>query len=453
MTALGVCLLAFVMTYWAGKKSLSLGIVVLLAFGYSYGIVRANMPTAASHFIFDAALFGLYSSQKWGNSSKSPESGVLRVWLLLLTLWPALLIFMPTQPMLVSLVGFRGAVFFLPMAWLGSRMTGRDVYLLSVGIAGLNLAALGFAVAEYFMGIQRFYPVSTVTAIIYGSSDVAGGFYRIPATFVTAHSYGGMMVATIPFLIGTWDQARNHIIRLTVIIGAAAALLGVLLSATRLNFVLSAVLVLVAIFNGRMKTSRRAVFVLLVVGMMVVALNNSRMQRFKTLSDSDSVESRIAGSVNRGFFEILVDYPLGNGLGGGGTSIPYFLEGQVRNPVSMENEYARILSEQGVIGLFLWVGFIGWLLSRSKSILAKGQWATCRRLIWGLSVIGLFTGMLGTGMLTAIPETAIFLLGIGFIATPMPSEAPGRLPDVSPAMTPERRYRNVPSLGAQLGTD
>ena len=60
-------------------------------------------------------------------------------------------------------------------------------------------------------------------------------------------------------------------------------------------------------------------------------MHNERWQRYKEL-DSQSVEDRISGSVNRSFLEVLVEYPMGNGLGGGGTSIPYFLASQVRNP-------------------------------------------------------------------------------------------------------------------------
>ena len=297
------------------------------------------------------------------------------------------------------------------------------------------------------MGLTRFFPYSAVTALIYGSLDVAGGFYRIPATFVTSHGYGGMMVATIPFLIGIWDQSVNGKIRLLALLGTAAALIGVLLSATRLNFAIGVVLVGVAIWNGRMKASRRAVFALLIVGMMVLALKNERLTRFKSLSDSDYVEERISGSVNRGFLEILIEYPLGNGLGGGGTSIPYFLQGLVRNPISMENEYARILSEQGVIGLLLWIGFLVWFFSRFKAVFGKGPWATGRRLILVLTISELITGLIGTGMLTAIPGTAMLLLGIGFVATPMRSEATEkRRLGATPALVPQRGYRPVPSL-------
>ncbi len=447
MNGLILCVLAFGVTYWAGKRSVGQGVVALFAFGYFYGIVRANLLSTGTYFIFDMALLGLYASQKWSDSRNPHRGSMLRVWLILLLLWPVLLVLMPFQPLLVSLVGLRGAVFFLPMAWLGSQLRGRDVNQISLGFAALNVATMGFAAAEYFMGLTRFYPVNATTAIIYGSADVAGGFYRIPATFVNAHAYGGMMVATIPYLIGTWAHGENHRVRLFAVIGTGAALMGVLMSATRLNFVIGAVLVLVAVGSGSMKTSRRALFVLLIVGMMMVALRNERFQRFKSLTDTETVEGRVSGSVNRGFFEILLEYPLGNGLGGGGTSIPYFLQGQVRNPIAMENEYARILSEQGLIGLLLWFGFILWFLSRSRSIFSKAPWSTTRRLIWGLSVLGLGTSMIGTGMLTAIPGTAVFLLGIGFVGVPMMSDAAEKrkVPN-QPTMLPQQPYQPVPSV-------
>jgi len=447
MTGLVLCILAFGATYWAGKRSLGWGVVGLLTFGYFYGILRANYLSTFTYFIFDSALLGLYLSQSWKRSSDSSQSSSLRVWLLLLLLWPAALVLMPFQPLLVSLVGLRGAVLFLPIAWLGSRLRGADVSHLSIGMAALNLAAAAFAGAEYFLGLPRFYPENATTMIIYASADVAGGFYRIPATFVTAHAFGGMMVASIPFLIGAWEQSQDRRVRLFAILGAAAALVGVLMSATRMNFVVGAALVLVAIVHGRMKIGRRAIFMALIALTLVVALRNERFQRFKSLSDTDTVEDRISGSVNRSFLEILIEYPLGNGLGGGGTSIPYFLQGQVRNPIGLENEYARILCEQGIIGLALWLGFIAWFLSRFKSVFAPGPWATTRRLIWGLTVLGLVTSTLGTGMLTAIPQTAVFLLGIGFVTTPMTSESAARRQvGMRQPMAPQQPYRPVPSV-------
>jgi uncharacterized membrane protein SirB2 len=428
MIAIAVCILAFGLTYWAGRRSLGQGVVSLLIFGYFYGIVRANLQTTFSHFIFDTALLGLFLSQKWTSPQPSEKRrlGRLQLWTVFLILWPVLLILMPFQPLLVSLVGLRGSVFFVPMLLLGARLQDKDLLQVSAGFAALNLIAIGFAGAEYFLGLPRFYPLSPVTAIIYASSDVAGGFSRIPAIFANAHAYGGTMVASIPYLIGGWERASARGARLLAMLAIGAAFLGVLMSATRLNFVTGIALLVFTMVNGRMKASRWVVFGAIIVIVGYIALTNERFQRFKSLSETDSVSERIHGSVNRSFFEILSDHPMGNGLGGGGTSIPYFLEGQVRNPIATENEYTRILCEQSAIGLLLWLCFVIWFLTRVKTAFAKGPWMTSRRVVWGLSSFVLCTIWIGNGFLTAIPLTAISLLGIGWTAAPMLASAPGK---------------------------
>ena len=339
------------------------------------------------------------------------------MWIIVIMLWCVLLVPLPFQPFLVSLVGWRGNVFFLPMLLLGSRMKDDDLREMSTGFAILNLAALGFAAAEYFKGVEAFYPPSAVTSIIYASTDVAGGYFRIPAIFNNAHAFGGTMVASLPYLIGGWDRAETKRTRMLNILGIAAALLGILMSATRQNFVIGTVLVLVVLVTRRGSVASLLVFLLLIGAAVYVAMTNERFQRFKSLGDTGAVSDRIAGSVNRGFFEILLEYPMGNGLGGGGTSIPYFLSGQVRNPIGMENEYARILCEQGIIGLLLWIGFVIWFFSRMGTAFAKGLWVNCRRMVWCLAAFSLATSWIGVGLLTAIPQTPILLLGMGWTAT------------------------------------
>jgi len=447
--AAGLCVFAFLACLWAGRRSLGLGVCVLLVFGYFYGIVRANLLTAYSHFIFDAGLIGFYLSQRWTVKRlvEDPRTRALGWWTLALIAWPMLMVFMPFQPLLVSLVGLRGNALFLPLLVLGSWLYGKDVYRISIGLALLNLVALAFAGAEYFRGVAEFYPYSPVTGIVYSSSDVAGGFYRIPAIFATAHAYGGTMVASLPYLIGAWEYPRSKWARLLVILGIVAALLGVLMSATRLNFVTGAAIILSTLLSGKMKATRWILLLLVVAGMGWAAISNERLQRFKSLSDTDFITDRLAGSVNRNFFEILMDYPMGNGLGGGGTSIPYFLEGQVRNPVGMENEYARILSEQGIIGLLAWLSFIVWYIGRAKIAFARGEWTSGRRVVWCLSVFGLSTAWIGTGFLTAIPGTAILLLGMGWTAVPMREEAAEpRLAPAGRRVIDLRRTRHVEAL-------
>jgi len=447
MIAIVLCALAFLTTLWAGKRSLGQGLIALLFWGYFFGILRANLLSTFIYFVFDSALVGFYLSQKGLFAGSDKRSSVLRIWCWILIGWPVLLLAMPFQPFLVSLVGLRGSILFIPMMLAGSRLRGEDLRHLTFGFAALNLVALAFAGAEYFMGLPRFYPINAATALIYDSIDVAGGFYRIPAIFANSHLYGGTMAASVPYLIAGWEFAQTRKMRGFILAALAAALLGVLLSATRLNFVICGGLLLVTVLNGRMAPKKRVMIVLLILVMAGVAMRNTRFQRFKSLSDTDYVEERIAGSVNRGFFEILIEYPMGNGLGGGGTSIPYFLMGQVRNPIGMENEYARILCEQGIIGLLLWVSFIAWFLSGFRKVFAKGPWATGRRLVWTLSVFGLGTGAIGLGMLTAVPQTAILLLGIGWTATRMREESREKqFAGIAPAGFQPRRDRPVPAL-------
>lgn len=446
MTPLVLCLLAFGTTYGLGKRSLGQGLISMLFWGYFFGIIRANLLATTTYFVFDAAVLGLYLSQK-GLFSGGSRTSALRGWFWVLTLWPVLLLAMPFQPFLVSMVGLRGSVMFLPMMLAGSRLRGNDLRQLMLGFAALNLAALGFGGAEYFLGLERFFPHNAATILIYGSTDVAGGFNRIPSIFANAHLYGGTMVASVPYLIAGWEYAQSRIARWLVLGGLGAALLGVLLSATRLNFVLCGALVTIAVLSGRMAPKKRATIILLIVVMGGVAMRNTRFQRFKSLEDTGNVEERIAGSVNRSFFEILLEYPMGNGLGGGGTSIPNFLAGQVRNPIGLENEYARILCEQGLIGLVLWLGFVFWYVSRFPSVFAKGPWRTCRRLVWCGAVAGLGIGAIGMGMLTAVPQTAIFLLGVGWTAATQLQEARVQQPaEAAPAGQRQSVYYPVPTL-------
>ena len=118
MTAILLCILAFAITCWAARRSLVAGIMAVLAVGYMYGIVRANVISPFSHFIFDASLAGLYLNQLWVRRSPEEDkrSVALRIWLAVLVAWPFMVFFLPFQSLLVSLVGLRGNISFYPCA-------------------------------------------------------------------------------------------------------------------------------------------------------------------------------------------------------------------------------------------------------------------------------------------------------------------------------------------------
>lgn len=419
--AIALCVIFLAASFWLGRKSLVAGLITTLTVGYFYGILRANIPSPASHFFFDAALLGLYASQKWTplNAEEARDTQFLRSWLLVLILWPVILCLLPFQTLMVSLVGLRGNIFFLPVLLLAARLDRKGWLRLAYGLAGLALVAAGFGAAEYYLGVPRFFPENEVTLIIYRSKDVAGfSAYRIPAIFANAHAYAGSMTSSLPFMLAAWLQKDSgKWAKLLLVAGIVAAMMGVLMASTRVNFLIAAILVVAATFIVKMRPGLRFIWMASLAAIVVVALSNERFQRFKSIESVDVVSDRLAGSVNRSFLEVMFEYPMGNGLGGGGTSIPFFLASEVRKPVAIESEYGRVLLEQGIIGFVIFVAFLFWVFTR------KQAWSDPqKRIAWLCCVLYAVAAAVGTGFMTAIPQTMLVLMGMGFIVTPRRAE-------------------------------
>jgi hypothetical protein len=411
---------AFVAAYYAARRSLVAGLSVLFTIGYVYGIVRANRMDGFSHLLFDAALLGLYAAELQHVCSPEERGRVeeLRTWLYVMIGWPIVLFLAPTQDLMVELVGLRGNVFMLPCMLIGARLRRRDMLGLAQWIAVLNVGAALFAAVEFVVGIEPFFPRNAVTDLIYRSGDIAEfTAYRIPSTFANAHAFAGTMVGTLPLLIGAWLQPLDRRRRLLLSAAIGLTVLSIFATGARLPVVLLFALAFVVVFSSHVKVIHKVRWLLVALVVAYVVSGQERLQRFLTLRDSSYVTERIAGSVNLGIADVAMQYPLGNGLGGGGTSIPYFLQDRVRNVVAIENEYARILLEQGIPGLLVWMAFLCWVFTRQAN--PPGQaWFLARRLGWAWCVGAFATGLLGTGLLTSIPATALLLLTVGWIAVP-----------------------------------
>jgi hypothetical protein len=403
---------------------------LLLLVGYFYGIARGNLNSAFSHFWFDCSLAGVYIAQLWRkNTAGDPiRNAQLQHWVFLLLLWPVILVFMPGDPFLIRLVGLRSNAFFLPLILLGARLTEDDFHKIGCYLSWLNLIALWFGLAEYVLGISRFIPENVKTVNVYMSRDVVAigeqGYYRIPSCFSVAHAYGGTMVMTIPFLFGLWMQPRLGSAKKSLCVaGMLAAIFGVMLSATRINFVVLVAVLLVANTTVKIRPMQRLAFVVLLIVVGIVVAQHDRLQRFTSLEDQTSVKYRISESVNSGFWDLLVMYPMGNGLASGGTSLPYFLQSSKRQgSMHIENEYVRVLLEEGVIGLCLVAGFIGWLLTRGVPRAPGTQvpvqtWSGGRGVAL-MAVAGLLgSGLIGIGVFVSTPQSALMLLCCGWIGS------------------------------------
>jgi hypothetical protein len=415
-----LCIVLFLGAFVAGRKALWLGISAVLTVGFFYGIARANLGGAASHFLFDAALVGLYlavfSDEKYRNFGA--EATVLQSWVLLLGAWVFVLLLLPLQEFLVRFIGVRTTLFYVLALLVGARMKNEDVWILCRCVAVLCCIAMAVAVAEYLLGIERFFPRGPTTQLIYLSTDVAGGHFRIPATFSSSHSYGGVMVFCAALLGGALFNAKlSPLDRQVMGTGLIAAVLGVFICAARTPV---AFLLFAAMFLSLIVKMRPSVFASIVTFALIVGygvLSSERFQRFTTLFDADAVARRAHWSANETFLSVLLEYPFGNGLGGSGAGVPYFMQEKMVKPLfPMENEYARLVNDLGWIGLLIFMGFVIWMLLRGGAI-ARDEWRVARRLIWFVGCCAFVFAFLGTGLLFSIPGAFLMFVLLGFALT------------------------------------
>ncbi len=416
---------ALTITFVAARRSLVMGLGAVLAFGYIYGITRANLADPYSHFLFDAAVLGFYAGQLTRRMALAEEYRIksIKPWMELLVAWPILMFMIPNQDFFVRLLGLRANILLLPFMIVGARLSDKEKYNSAMLLAILNLGVFVIAIAEFFMGVESFFPRNGVTDLVYLSKDVAGySAYRIPSTFIGSHAYAGTMVMSLPFLIGALHQANKRLLHkwlvMTALIGS---LLGVLLAASRSHFIGAAAVLMVAMFSVGSRRGTLIGWVLILATVAWLVSGEQRLQRFTQLQDTEMISQRIAGSVNMGFFELAGAFPLGNGLGAG-THIPYFLSANIQNPVATENEFGRIVLELGLVGLGLWVAFIVWLLIQ-PSPSRSDPWFIGRRLAWVTCLIYFAFNLVGTGLLVSIPQTCLLLLSVGWVAARRPERA------------------------------
>ncbi len=422
MIGIFLCLVAFAVTWRLANHSLGRGFASLMAVGYGYGFVRAKVADVGAHFLFDAALLGLYLSQfaTPANEAVQARTATARNWTLLLCAWPFVCMayspFIPdTQPLVVQLVGLRTAVLMIPCLLLGARMRRQDMDTLAPAFALLNVVALVFSVLEYTYGIETFIPRSAVTDIVYLAQDVEGAngrFYRIPSTFLSAHAYGGTMVVSIPFVVHGLESERR--VRILCGVGLGAAVVGAFLCGARTPVVILAAATLYVMISLRARASTLFALALVAAAVAYLVVNVERLQRFTTLGDTEMVQRRFNQSMSLSFFGVLTTYPVGAGLASAfGTSIPYFLASTdgVRDQIGLENEYARLLLEEGLVGLGLWLWFIAVSTFRRRRPAEASPSAAAYMLAF--TVISWGTGLTGTGLLSSVPTTPMLFLMIG----------------------------------------
>ncbi len=397
------CVVFFALGGILAQWKLAHGIGFVIAVGCIYGWLRCYFFDGFTHYSFDAALLGLYlgAYPKLRAFIAHDRTGLTQ-WVALLGCWPLFVVivspFLDAQPLIIQIVGLRNAVLFLPALLVGALLRSEDLNVLGAWCAAIAFGEAAFAGGELMWGLQAAFPDNAASSIIYISRDVAGTEYRIPASFSSAHAYGGTMVAIIPFLVHLLTTGKGW--RSVTLAALTLAAIGVFVCGAR-----TPVIALWGVLGGAIYGLRRrpGLVVGLVGAAFVVVLvvrESDRLQRFESLSDSELVERRVGTSVNLSFFEIVATYPLGKGLGGAtGTSVPFFLEDVALPQVGMENEFGRLALEEGLIGLVLWATFVIWALFRGPGRLMRFGGASDQAL-WALAWTAWILSFIGTGTLS-----------------------------------------------------
>jgi hypothetical protein len=400
------------------RRSLGDGLGFLLLVGSLYGLARARFLDGFTHFWFDAAVLGAY----WGGLSsvlrvQGERARGLRSWVLVLCGFPLLLIlvspFIDSQPVLIQLVGLRSAALFVPLVLFGAAMNLEQWLNFSRWAAWLAIFCAVVAIAELVFGVDTFFPLNDVTSILYASRDVGENEFRIPSTFTSAHAYAGTMLGILPVLVlRTRVPTSSGLLTWSAV---AAASFGVLISGARTPVIIFAVLAAVLAI-GSIRSARQSVLLLVLgLGLAFVVPRFEQFKRIETLRDPELVTERFESSVNLSLLDAIANYPLGRGLGSAfGTSIPYFLADEARPQLGAENEYARIALEEGLLGVLLWLCFICFTLFRDPRRL-RMLGGLADRMMYVLCIASWGQGLIGAGMLAAVPGTLLLFTQVGFL--------------------------------------
>jgi len=413
-------LVAFAVVLLATFCSLGWGFLALVAVGYFNGVIRANFLGVFSTFMFDAAVFGLYLGFFLGKSrwAEGGGSGAAGRFVLFLIVWPSLLCMVPVNHFLVQCVALRATIWFLPVLLIATRLTTADLAVFARGLAVLNLVALAGGVYVFENGVEALYPKNVITQIIHLSKDVSElNYHRVPSTFLNAHAYGETMLMTLPFLLGRLVGLKVRIVeRCLAVAGVVAAAGGMLMCGARSPLVMFTLTLAIAWLLSRFSLTLGLVGVVLVAGGLRFASTSERFQRASSLEDTDVVGNRLASSANASFLDLLGRYPLGAGMGSSwGTSIPYFLADVAPEPMGLENEYCRILVDQGWFGLGGWLAFLVWLFIRPPPARSAVPWRLGLVMMYSLALASWVSAFIGAGTLSSIPASVLLLTQMGVL--------------------------------------
>ena len=323
-------------------------------------------------------LFFLYVLASWirvpsrrGTRSRSPLSLLLGTYLVLI----GVEILNPYLPSVVAgLVGVRASYMYAVLYFIAFRAfdTEERVIRLARWIGCLAVVTALGAMVEAWLGVEWVYENKVQVMINATYLGVSGNWVIRPSSIGTGPGSAAMMeFIGAGLLLGLASLERRGPRQILLLSGAALTLGGILLAATRIIWLMTAIAaVTFVLLLGRRRIRWGVSVVLLVAVAWQLSLffsGGEIIARFQTLKTPfETYRTQRFGALQV-LPEVISDYPFGAGVG---WNVPrrdlveHFYLGESVQHVGVHNYFSVLALEVGIVGLLLFLAFSAGVLLR-----------------------------------------------------------------------------------------
>ena len=241
------------------------------------------------------------------------------------------------------------------------------------------------------------------------STHIIHSGVRYFSFFSDAANFGGSMgLSMVVFSISALYY-RNSWMKLYLLLVAAAACYGMLISGTR-----SALAVPFVGYSAFIMMSRNIKMIGAGVFLIIAAFI---FLKFTTIGQGNSIiQVRLANQAK--LRELMADKPFGAGLGHGGGKAKTFAPNAALSQIPTDSWFVMVWVETGVVGILLHIGILLYILARGAYLVVfklrntqlRGFTAALTAGISGIVVMAYANEILGQ-----IPTGAILYMSMGFI--------------------------------------
>ncbi len=269
-------------------------------------------------------------------------------------------------PLLASLSSLRGWCFAPLMMLLGYHLVRSvrqmEVFVFLVLLLGTGTAIYGsfFQTEAEVRAMMELNPELEfrLRGSFYSTSTGASEFRRF-STYVTAAVFGSVMAICTTIAVSWLMMPKAGWIQRIFLLGCGGmCAYAMLLTGSRTSMLMTLLgVVMSGVFRKggfRLMLIPLGLVTLLMVGLLISG--SSRMERFSTLLNPSEVMGRV-GIVLRPAFSLLIEYPIGGGLGRSGHGIPVVVYSYIPrfNLRTTDGDIGRLVSDMGIFGLVVYV--------------------------------------------------------------------------------------------------